>query len=69
MTNDYSEKRDVCPFCGGDSFVWGLVRNSAGHFVFVPGESFLERLKNLTAQSVKTRRCNGCNNLQFFIEE
>ena len=57
-----------CPLCNGSSFTWGMAR--AGHKIsFVPGESFLERLKVWADKKVEARCCNSCGNLQLFVQD
>lgn len=65
-----SEGVQTCPICGGTDFSWGNLQNGndVNPVGFRPDEDgMLKRVFGSAAQ-VSVRHCQGCDNLQLFLQ-
>ena len=57
----------VCSECGQAEFTWGRLRDAEGGKIkFRPDGPFFTILS--TDETIRTRKCDNCGNLQMFSE-
>ena len=57
-----------CPLCASPSFSWGRLETQWGIKFKSEDSGLLEQLGRVGGEKILARKCDGCGNVQLFIE-